>query len=132
MNAVRRALRRLRRDARGGVAIPFVLWLPVLTAMMMAVTDLSLLLAGSAGMDHAARDTARAVARGMISAEAAEAHLRALLPVGDRNAYAVQVLGGAEVRVEVSVAPGALAPFGLFDRMLTEGFAVSVSTRNET
>lgn len=132
MSAARRALRRLRRDARGGAAIPFALWLPVLTGMLMAVTDLSLLLAGSAGMDHAARDTARAVARGIVSPEAAEAHLRALLPVGDAGAYVVQVLGGAEVRVEVSVAPGALAPFGLFDRMLTEGLSVRVSTRNET
>lgn len=124
--------RRLRRDARGGATIEFVLWLPVLAGFLMVVADLSMLLAGSASMENAARDTARALARGLVTQEGAEAHLRGLLPVGDPASYSVVVATNPEVTVDVTVPVASLAVFGLFNPLLSETFAARAVMRRET
>ena len=74
-------LRAFISDDRGMATIEFVLWVPVYVILLVAVTDASILYLTHSEMWNAARDTARRISVGAMTA--ADAPDRARDPLGD-------------------------------------------------
>jgi Flp pilus assembly protein TadG len=96
------------RDARGAATAELAMVLPLLVAIALGLVWLLAVGAAQVRADDAARETARALARGEDQASAVERGL-AVAPDGSRMAIS---RGGGEVRV--SVTGRVEGPGGLF------------------
>ena len=119
------SLRRFWRDEDGGATIEFVLWVPVMMALLLGAFQGALLLTAQGHYGSLARDTARLVARHSITAEEAQAQLEASWSRGGAAPQAqVQVQDGM-VRVRITQEASNIVSFNVLG--LAEGFDISAS-----
>jgi Flp pilus assembly pilin Flp len=126
-----RGLRALLRDSRGSATVEFALWVPALVAMLMSVADLALIFTTNANMQHAARETARELARHQITAQDAPTFLRQRLTLGSGGDYQVTVADAADVEVEVRLPAQSAAVFGFFEVLMPGDLVARAVMRRE-
>lgn len=104
---------RFVRDEDGSVTIEFVLWLPVVFAMLLIAVDATFAFIGMGNMWQTARETARVVSRyGMTEAEAEtwaaqQASYTTIAPTVD------VAFGSGDVVVTMNMPIRAMTPFGM-------------------
>lgn len=65
---------RFLRDETGSATVEFILWVPLIVALLVLVVDVSTIYITHTEMWNVARDTARRMAKGDLTAAEAEAH----------------------------------------------------------
>ena len=76
MNTISDRLARLRGDESGGISVEFVLWTPMIMALLLLVADASAAFLAQGAMWHAAGDVSRAIATGRVNIEDAAEFVR--------------------------------------------------------
>ncbi len=110
-------IRRFIRDQRGTATIEFVLWVPMYILVLVAATDASILYLTHTEMWNAARDTARRMSVGALTAADAPDRAREKLLLSGRT-YTVAASDAGPVMVEISVNVGDASIFGFFKPVL--------------
>ena len=101
-----RAFAQLIRDDRAAVTIEFVLWIPIIVALLVTAIDATTLYITHTEMWNVARDTARRMVTGRFLTEA-EAEAYALNAMNLRSApYAVEARYDENSVAEVTIAIG--------------------------
>ena len=108
-----RTLRHFVRDDEGSATVEFTLLLPLFVALVLLVTDASLLFLRQTTLMDVARDTARAVARYAMTASEAETYAAAAASTGQGAATATVVIANGVVTVVISTNASSAAPFGM-------------------
>lgn len=104
------------RDERGAQTVEFVLWVPIITALLLLVADAATLYITHNEMWNVARDTARRMSTGQLaSAEEAEAHAVAAMELRDYP-YLIDAEFDPEGDMEVAIGLS-------FDDLLIPGYA---------
>ena len=111
------SLRRFIRDERGTASLEFVLWVPLYVILLLAVTDASILYLTHTEMWNAARDTARRISVGALTAADAPNRAKEKLLLSGRT-YTVAASDAGPVIVEISVNVGDASIFGFFKPVL--------------
>lgn len=112
---VRKTLRSFLRRDQGSVTIEFVLWIPVLFALVLLTADASLLFLRHSNFLTISRDAARVVARHGLDAEAARDWAAEQARIGDyRPEVTVRIDPVADtVTVSIRAEADRIAPFGM-------------------
>jgi hypothetical protein len=107
------------RDARGVASIELVVWLPFFLAMLLVVVELSFFCLRYAQMVDATRETARAVALGLVAEreEAVEAAVRARLGASFDASIRRE---GRDVTVRVAAPLAVVSVFEILDLVVDE------------
>jgi Flp pilus assembly protein TadG len=125
-------------DREGGaVTIEFVLWLPLLLAILLVAVDASVLYMRQANMWQVSRDTARIVSRHAMDEQTAEAYARARSELGS-TVPTVQVFcfntenvvdcdAGPLVTVRMAANLTDLAPIGILNFALRNQMTAQVT-----
>ncbi len=85
MQRIRDHLASLRREESGSISVEFVLWTPMIMALLLLVADASAAFLAQGAMWHAGGDISRAIATGRVSIEDATAF------VGQTAGYTLSV-----------------------------------------
>lgn len=123
----RRLLRHFGADDAGNVTVEFVLWVPVLCAVLMLFVDTSLAYMNQSNFWNISRETARIVSRHAFDAAAAEAYARSRLDLGDYTPDVQVAINGQAVTVTISALSSAITPFGILDFALDQRISASVT-----
>ncbi|MFQ1701245.1 TadE/TadG family type IV pilus assembly protein [Loktanella agnita] len=86
-------VRRWRQNEDGVVTIEFLLWLPVMVALLTLTTDATLLMHEQQNMYNAARDSSRQVALGLKTEDEAEELFLTRFDSGDIEVHIVKANG---------------------------------------
>lgn len=124
----------LLRDDRGAMTIEFVLWVPVIVAMLLIVVDATTLYVTHTEMSTVARDTARRMVTGQISSQAqAEAFAAAAMSLRDYP-YTVEASydpnGSMDVAVKMNYSDISIAGYSTLTLVGGE-MTARVSMRSE-
>lgn len=130
---VRKTLRSFLRRDQGSVTIEFVLWLPVLFALVLLTADTSLLFLRHSNFLTISRDAARVVARHGLDAEAAQDWAAEQARIGDyRPEVTVRIDPVADtVTVSIRAEAGRIAPFGMIRFALDDRVGAAVTLVRE-
>ncbi len=123
-------LRRFIRDQRGTATIEFVLWVPVYVILLVAVTDASILYLSHTEMWNAARDTARRISVGALTAADAPNRAKEKLLLSGRT-YTVAASDADPVIVEITVGVRDASIFGFFGPVLGRQLTARVEMMKE-
>ena len=122
------------RDERGSQTIEFVLWVPVLMALLVTVIDATTIYLAHAEMENIARDTARRMMTGTIgNKEDAEAYAQGRLNYYD-YVHDVDAVwdNEASMVVNISTNVGDVVPFGyLIQAVLSDNIYAQVTMRGD-
>ena len=118
------------RDEHGSATIEFVLWVPTIVFLLVIVTDASILYLTHTEMWNAARDTARSLSVGAVTAAEAPDRAKGKLLLGGRT-YTVAVSEANPVIVEISVGVGDASIFGFFAPVLGRQLTARVEMMKE-
>jgi Flp pilus assembly protein TadG len=121
------ALRRFGQRDEGNVTVEFVLWVPVLCAVLMLFVDTSLAYMSQSNFWNISRETARIVSRHAFDASAAEAYARSRITLGDYEPDVQVSINGHAVTVTISALSSAVTPFGILDFALDQRISASVT-----
>jgi len=103
---MKRAIVQFTRDSRGAVTVEFVLWIPIIMALLVTAIDATTLYITHTEMWNVARDTARRMVTGKIRTIAdAEAYAQGAMDLRDAP-YAVKASYDKDDVVEVTIAIG--------------------------
>lgn len=117
MGAARALLPRARAalaDRRGAGTGQMLFWTGAFVVMLALIADLSMLYTTNASMWDTARDTARRMAIGSLSAADAPAHAARSVALGDASAYTVTAVDGDEVVVTITTPVSSASVVGLY------------------
>jgi Flp pilus assembly protein TadG len=130
----RARLIRFGREHSGSITVEFVIWIPVFLVIMGFIADATSLYLMQADMWNVARDTARRMTTGQLSAPAAQTYAASALLYPNRP-YTVTATQGTDDVVEISIPVqnasifGVLAAFGGFSNSILDA---KVTMRDET
>ncbi len=125
-----RRFRAFISDDRAMATLEFVLWVPVYVILLVAVTDASVLYLTHTEMWNAARDSARLISVGAMSAADAPNRAREQLLLSGRT-YTVAASDANPVIVEISVGVGDASIFGFFSPVLGRQLTARVAMMKE-
>jgi Flp pilus assembly protein TadG len=114
-------------DERGSTTVEFVLWLPFFFTLLAAITDLSFIFTTNAST----RDTARRLALHQVTVEQARAFALTALALGDPAQYAVNILDGDDVVVEITTSIGDASVFGVYGALMPGDLIAKVTMMRE-
>lgn len=114
-------------ETRGGIAIEFVLWVPVFVGLLMLFVDTSLTFMNLSNFWNVSRETARIVARHGFDAQAAQNFAEAHARVGQYTPKAEVTIDGATVTVTITGNLRKMSVFGVLDFVPGQKFAVRVT-----
>ena len=117
-------------DDRGTATIEFVLWVPVYVILLVAVTDASILYLTHSEMWNTARDSARLISVGAMTAADAPYRAREKLLLSART-YTVVASDTGPVIVEIGVNVGDASVFGFFKPVLGRQLTARVEMMKE-
>lgn len=127
---MKRFLSRFRRDENGNATVEFVLWLPLIAGIIVGTFDLNIVLMTQSNMWQVARDTARRVSTGELTASAAQAYaLEQLDYMGFE--YGVDVTDGDDVVVQVQTYLSNVAVLGVMGGNGKYAITATVTMRSE-
>ncbi len=118
------------RDEHGSATIEFVLWIPVYVIILVAVTDASILYLTHTEMWNTARDSARRISVGAMTAADVPDRAREKLLLAGRT-YTVAGSDANPVIVEISVGVGDASIFGFFGPVLGRQLTARVEMMKE-
>jgi len=117
-------------DEHGSATIEFVIWVPLYVVLLVAVTDASILYLSHTEMWNAARDTARRISVGALTAADAPDRAGEMLLLSGRS-YTVAASDAGPVIVEISVGVGDASIFGFFGPVLGRRLVARVQIMKE-
>ncbi|WP_145111201.1 TadE/TadG family type IV pilus assembly protein [Cereibacter sediminicola] len=124
--AWRAVLSRLRRD-EGSATIEFVLMLPMFMALLMLITDASLLYMRQSSLLNISRDTARIVSRHAMTAVEAEAYAAGIGSTAKSRVEARVSVADGFVTVTLTADAASLTPFGIVAFAVGEKLSVTAT-----
>src|ERR1700680_651165 len=98
----RARLARFGREQRGSITVEFVIWIPVFLVIMGFIADATMLYLTQADMWNVARDTARRMTTGQLSATAAQTFAATALLYPNKP-YTITATQGSDDIVEISL-----------------------------
>lgn len=122
---VRRSLRRFAQEESGTSTIEFVFMVPLFTALVMLITDASLLFLRHSTLMNISRDTARVVSRHAMTPEEARIYAETAATTRASAAKAQVTIQNGVVTVVLSSEASSSAPFGVLN--FAVGATISVS-----
>ncbi len=125
-----RRIRALISDDRGTATLEFVIWFPVYIIMLVAVTDASVLYLTHTEMWNAARDSARLLSVGAMTATDVPYRAGEKLLLA-RRTYTVAASDADPVIVEISINVGDASVFGFFEPVLGRQLTARVEMMKE-
>ena len=120
-------LRSFRRDERGSTTIEFVLWVPLLFALLLFATDVTLAFMRQSHAWQVSRETARIVSRHGMDTEAAEAFARESGTMGASIPEVNVSFEGMDVIVIMSLPTASLTPFNTLGFLLGDRVTTRVT-----
>ena len=126
------SLRGFLRDDRGTATIEFVLWVPVVVFVLLAVVDATVLYLHHTEMWNVSRDVARRISVGEITeSEAVDAIKESLFLYSD--SYYVQTSNpkNLDVHIYIQTPVSEASVFGIFQPVLGNQIEAYVRTRRE-
>jgi len=123
-------LSKFRNDDRGNATVEFVLWLPLIMGIVVGSFDLNIMLMTQNNMYTVARDTARRVSTGDMTAAAAKAYaLKQLNYMGFD--YGVDITDGTDVVVAINTTLSNVAVLGVMGGEGSYALKAKVTMRSE-
>ena len=123
------SLRHFLQDERGSATIEFVLMVPLFAALVLLVTDASLLFLRQTTLMNISRDTARIVSRHAMTPIEAQDYARRAAQTKVSTATANVTIANGVVTVVLTSSAGASAPFGMVEFAVGDTLtAVAIST----
>ncbi len=117
-------------DERGNATVEFVLWLPLIMGIIVGSFDLNIMLMTQNNMYTVARDTARRVSTGELSAVAAKKYaLKQLNYMGFK--YGVDITKGTDVVVAINTTLSNVAVLGVMGSEGSYALKAKVTMRAE-
>jgi Flp pilus assembly protein TadG len=101
------------RAENGSTTIEFMLIVPLITTLVLLVTDTSLLFLRQSTLLNISRDTARAVSRHMMTPAEAKAYAEAVAKTARSSPTATVTINNGAVTVEMVADARSSAPFGI-------------------
>jgi len=127
---VRKLLKRFARNEGGNATVEFVLWLPLIAGVIVGAFDLNIVLTAQTSMYNVARDTARRVSVGELSASAAQDYALSQLDFMNFD-YGVDVSVGTDVTVDIETFLSNVAVLGSMGSLGDYSVKASVTMRVE-
>lgn len=113
-DSIHERFRRLKANEEGSTTIEFVLWFPIMVFVLILAAQGAILFMVQANYGHAARDTARLVARHALTPDEAKDRLLNGNVLGGSKANASVVIDGGMVAVSISAKATDLSSFNVF------------------
>ena len=130
VNGMKRLLSRFRRDENGNATVEFVLWLPLIAGIIVGTFDLNIVLMTQSNMWQVARDTARRVSTGELTAASGQAYaLEQLNYMGFE--YGVDITDGDDVVVQIQTYLSNVAILGVMGGNGQYAITATVTMRSE-
>jgi Flp pilus assembly protein TadG len=120
----------LSRDD-GSTTIEFVLWLPLLMAVLIVAMDASVLYMRQSNMWQVSRDTARIVSRHGMDEAAAEIYARNEATYSNHIPMVDVEMTGQFVTVRMAANLNEIAPFGILNFAFNDRLTASISQAME-
>ncbi|MFQ5438194.1 MAG: TadE/TadG family type IV pilus assembly protein [Paracoccaceae bacterium] len=127
---MKKLLRKFLRDDDGNATVEFVLWLPLIAGVIVGAFDLNIVLMTQSNMWSVARDTARRVAIGDLTASEGQAYAINQLTFMNFE-YGVDVTASDDVTVDIQTSLSNVAVLGVMGGMGSYQVNASVTMRNE-
>lgn len=126
---IRRKIRRFVQAENGTSTVEFVFMVPLFVALVLLVTDASLLFLRHSTLMNISRDTARVVSRHAMSPADAQIYAANAASNGQSAATAQVTIANGFVTVVLSTDAASSAPFGIVSFALGDTIsAVAIST----
>lgn len=112
-----RKLERLRaglRNEDGAMSVEFVIWMPIFLTILGFAVDATSLFLTQHDMANVARDVARRMSTGELTAAAAEIYAKSTLLYGDRAYDVATVAGNTDATVTIRLPMSDADVFGIF------------------
>lgn len=127
---MKRFLSRFRRDENGNATVEFVLWLPLIAGIIVGTFDLNIVLMTQSNMWQVARDVARRVSTGELTASSGQAYaLEQLNYMGFE--YGVDITDGDDVVVQIQTYLSNVAILGVMGGNGQYAITATVTMRSE-
>ena len=125
-------MRAFLRDERGAGTIEFVLWVPVVVFVLLAVVDATILYLHHTEMWNVSRDVARRIAVGEITEDQAVNTIKESLFLNSEE-YFIQTSSpkNLDVQVYIQTQVSDASVFGIFQPVLGNQLEAYVRTRRE-
>ena len=115
-------------DREGGaVTVEFVLWLPLLLAVLLVAVDASVLYMRQSNLWQVSRDTARIVSRHAMDEQTAETYAVLQSKLGSTIPTVDVQIAGPLVTVRMAADLAELAPIGILNFALTEQLSAEIT-----
>jgi Flp pilus assembly pilin Flp len=124
---VEELMKRFMSQENGSTTVEFVLWLPLLVAVLIVAVDASVLYMRQSNLWQVSRDTARIVSRHGMTEAVAEAYARNEAMFGDYVPTVDVQVNGQVVTVTMAASLNEIAPIGIFNFALNEDLVASIS-----
>jgi Flp pilus assembly pilin Flp len=128
---VEELMKRFMSREEGSTSIEFVLWLPLLVAVLMVAVDASVLYMRQSNLWQVSRDTARIVSRHGMTEGIAEAYARSEVQFGDYVPAVDVVIDGQLVTVSMAASLDQVAPLGIFNFAVGDLLVASITQSME-
>ena len=116
-----------RRDEGGSTTIEFVLWVPLLVALLLFATDVTLAFMRQSQVWQVSRETARIVSRHGMDEAAAEAFAREIGTMGSVAPDVDVSFEGQDVVVTMSLPSASLTPFNTLGLLIGDRVTTRVT-----
>jgi len=131
LRGLRRHLSRFVREENGTSTIEFVFMVPLFVALVLLVTDASLLFLRHSTLMNISRDTARVVSRYAMTPADAKIYAETAATTGKSGATAQVTVAGGFVTVVLSSDAASAAPFGIISFALGDTISVTAISTME-
>jgi Flp pilus assembly protein TadG len=128
---LRRHIRRFAHEENGTSTIEFVFMVPLFVALVLLVTDASLLFLRHSTLMNISRDTARVVSRHAMSPADAQIYAANAATTGKSGATAQVTIANGFVTVVLSSDAASAAPFGIISFALGDTISVTAISTME-
>lgn len=123
----RRKLQKMIRKEDGAVTVDFVMWMPVLFAIILLAADASMAFMRQSQMWQVSRETARIVSRHGMDELTAEAYAKAEATIGNVEPLVDVIVGTTDVTVSISMPIDVMTPFNTLSFAVNENITTSVT-----
>ena len=120
-------VKRFRRSERGAVSVDFVMWVPVLFAIILIATDATMAFMRQSHMWQVSRETARIVSRYGMDEATAEAYAQAEATISNTKPVVDVTLTSTDVTVTMSMPVTAMMPFNTLGFALDDNISTIVT-----
>ena len=118
---------RFLKSENGAVSVDFVMWMPVLMAILIIATDATMGFMRQSHMWQTSREAARIVSRYGMDEATAEAYVKQVTRIGDKFGDVDVAFTPGEVSVTLSMETRYMLPFNSFGFAIGDKFTTHVT-----